>query len=58
MICKKRIAWTMWENGSDLGPVSRKSRKLFGPENKYLNRSIKNESAGPGQQTTPFRFIK
>ena len=31
-----------------LGPVSRKSRKLFGPEIKYSNRNIKNKSAGPG----------
>lgn len=45
---EKKIAWTMWDNGSELGPVSRKSRKLFGPENKYLNRNIKNESASPG----------
>ena len=45
---EKKIAWTMWDNGSELGPVSRKSRKLVGPENKYLNRNIKNESASPG----------
>lgn len=45
---EKKIAWTMWDNGSELGPVSRKSRKLFGPENKYLNRNIKDESASPG----------
>ena len=38
----------MWDNGSDLGPVSGKSRKLFGPENKYLNRNIKDESVGLG----------
>ena len=45
---EKKTAWTMWDNGSELGPVSRKSRKLFGPENKYLNRNIKDESASPG----------
>lgn len=45
---EKKIAWTMWDNGSELGPVSRKSRKLFGPENKYLNRNIKDQSASPG----------
>ena len=33
---------------SDLGPVSRKSRYLYGPEIKYSNRNIKNKSAGPG----------
>ena len=45
---EKKIAWTMWDNGSELGPVSRKSRKRFGPENKYLNRNIKDQSASPG----------
>ena len=30
------------------GPVSRKSRYLYGPEIKYSNRKIKNKSAGPG----------
>ena len=30
------------------GPVSRKSRQLFGPEIKYSNQNIKNENAGPG----------
>ena len=39
------------------GPVSRKSRYLYGPEIKYSNRKIKNKSAGPGLQTTPFCFI-
>ena len=29
------------------GPVSRKSRELFGPGIKYSNRNIKNKSAGP-----------
>ena len=44
-------------NFSGLGPVSRKSRSLFGPEIKYSNRNIKNKSAGPGQQTTAFCFV-
>ena len=44
-------------SGADIpkqGPVSRKSRQLFGPEIKYSNRNIKNKRAGPGYQTTPF----
>ena len=42
---------------SGQGPVSRKSRYLYGPEIKCSNRNIKNKSAGPGQQTTQFCFI-
>ena len=30
---------------------------LYGPEIKYSNRNINNNSTGPGQQTTPFCFI-
>ena len=37
-----------------MGPVSRKSRQLFGPEIKFSNRNIKNKSADPGYQTTQF----
>ena len=44
--CGVRV--TIYINFVVQGPVSRKSRKLFGPENKYLNRNIKNESASPG----------
>ena len=35
-------------------PVSRLSRQLFGPKIEYSNRNLKNKSAGPGKQTTPF----
>ena len=45
-----------WGNPGQ-GPVSRKSRWLYGPEIKYSNRNIKNKSAGPGKQTTLFCFI-
>ena len=44
-----------WEGNR--GPFLEKSRQLFGPEIKYSNRNIKNKSAGPGQQSTPFCFI-
>ena len=39
------------------GPVSRKFRQLFEPENKYSNQNLKNKSAGTSQQTSPVCFV-
>ena len=47
---------TFWATGAT-GPFLESPGNFSGPEIKYSDRNIKNKSAGPGQQTTPFCFI-